>query len=174
MTVMGNAQIIIVEDEGIVASDLKRRLGQLGYDVKAIVSSGEEAIIQAKKCKPDLVLMDIVLKGSMDGITAANKIHALFNIPVVYLTAYADGETLKRVKISEPYGYLVKPFEERELIAAIEIALERHKNVLKLKEKEQHFRFFQPSSVHFELLRKYFPQIRHFFFFIIHIIIPHC
>jgi len=138
---MGNAQIIIVEDERIVASDLKRRLDQLGYDVKAIVSSGEEAITKAEKCKPDLVLMDIVLKGSMDGITAANKIHALFNIPVVYLTAYTDRETLKRVKVSEPYGYLVKPFEERELIAAIEIALERHKSVSKLKEKEQHFRF---------------------------------
>lgn len=138
---MGNAQIIIVEDERIVASDLKRRLDQLGYEVKAIVSSGEEAITKAEKCKPDLVLMDIVLKGSMDGITAANKIHALFNIPVVYLTAYTDRETLKRVKVSEPYGYLVKPFEERELIAAIEIALERHKSVSKLKEKEQHFRF---------------------------------
>lgn len=138
---MGNAQIIIVEDERIVASDLKRRLGQLGYDVKAIVSSGEEAIIKAEMCKPDLVLMDIVLKGGMDGITAADKIHTLFNIPVVYLTAYTDRETLKRVTISEPYGYLVKPFEERELIAAIEIALERHKTVSKLRDKEKHFRF---------------------------------
>ncbi len=138
---MPNSQILVVEDERIVASDIEKRLKRLGYRVLATVASGEEAIEKAHDTEPDLVLMDIVLKGGMDGISAADKIHALFNIPVIYLTAYADPDTLARVKKSEPYGYLIKPFEERELIAAIEIALERHRNVSKLKDKEKHFRF---------------------------------
>lgn len=138
---MPNAQILVVEDERIVATDIEKRLKKLGYHVLDIVTSGEEAIKKAHDTVPDLVLMDIVLKGGMDGISAADKIHTLFNIPVVYLTAYADSDTLARAKKSEPYGYLIKPFEERELIAAVEIALERHKNFTRLKEKEKHFRF---------------------------------
>jgi len=138
---MANAQILVVEDERIVASDIEKRLKKLGYNVLATVTSGEEAVDRAKKSLPDLVLMDIVLKGSMDGISAADKIHTLFNIPVIYLTAYADPDTLARAKKSEPYGYLIKPFEERELIAAVEIALERHRNYSRLKDKEKHFRF---------------------------------
>jgi diguanylate cyclase (GGDEF)-like protein/PAS domain S-box-containing protein len=138
---MSKAQILVVEDERIVASDIEKRLKKLGYNVLELVTSGEEAVEKAKNILPDLVLMDIVLKGGMDGISAADTIHTLLNIPVIFLTAYADPDTLSRAKKSEPYGYLIKPFEERELIAVIEIALERHRNVSKLKDKEKHFRF---------------------------------
>ncbi|HAD82436.1 MAG: hypothetical protein A2509_08650 [Candidatus Edwardsbacteria bacterium RIFOXYD12_FULL_50_11] len=138
---MSKAQILVVEDERIVASDIEKRLKMLGYNVLELATSGEEAVERAKTILPDLVLMDIVLKGGMDGISAADTIHTLLNIPVVFLTAYADPDTLSRAKKSEPYGYLIKPFEERELIAAIEIALEKHKKFSRLKDKEKHFRF---------------------------------
>lgn len=138
---MSKAQILIVEDERIVASDIEKRLNKLGYNVLESVTSGEEAVEKAKNVLPDLVLMDIVLKGGMDGISAADTIHTLLNIPVIFLTAYADPDTLSRAKKSEPYGYLIKPFEERELIAAIEIALEKHKKFSRLRDKEKHFRF---------------------------------
>jgi diguanylate cyclase (GGDEF)-like protein/PAS domain S-box-containing protein len=138
---MSKAQIMVVEDERIVASDLEKRLKKLGYTVPVLVTSGEEAVEKAKNVLPDLVLMDIVLRGGMDGISAADAIHTLLNIPVVFLTAYADPDTLFRAKKSEPYGYLIKPFEERELIAAIEIALEKHKKFSRLRDKEKHFRF---------------------------------
>jgi diguanylate cyclase (GGDEF)-like protein/PAS domain S-box-containing protein len=139
--IMNDTQILVVEDERIVASDIEKRLIKRGYQVSGIVGSGEEAVAKAQDESPDLVLMDIVLKGGMDGISAAKKIHAHFNIPVIFITAYADQETLAKAKKSEPYGYLIKPFEEGELIAAVEIALERHKSVSRLKEKEKHFRF---------------------------------
>lgn len=123
---MPNAKLLIVEDEEIVAFDIESTLKALGYAVPAIASSGEEAIAYAAEIQPDLVLMDIMLKGSMDGIEAANEIRSHFQIPVVYLTAYADLNTLERAKISEPFGYLLKPFEEKELQTVIEIALSRH------------------------------------------------
>lgn len=138
---IGGSQILVVEDEAIIAADIQRCLINLGYRVAAIAATGQEAIAQAKLNKPDLVLMDIILQGGMDGIHAAEKIHALFNIPVVYMTAYSDSDTITRAKRTEPYGYLVKPFESNELSAAVEIALERHKNISLLREKEKHFRF---------------------------------
>jgi PAS domain S-box-containing protein/putative nucleotidyltransferase with HDIG domain len=104
-----------------------------GYAVPAIASSGAEAIEKTKEIQPDLVLMDIVLKGEMDGIKASEKIHALFDIPVIFLTAYADESVLKKAKITGPYGYILKPFEERELHIAVEIALYKHKYENKLK-----------------------------------------
>ncbi len=138
---IGGSQILVVEDEAIIAADIQMRLVNLGYRVAAIAATGQEAIAQAKLNKPDLVLMDIILQGGMDGILAAEKIHALFNIPVVYMTAYSDPDTITRAKRTEPYGYLIKPFEANELSAAVEIALERHKNISLLREKEKHFRF---------------------------------
>jgi CheY-like chemotaxis protein len=99
----------------------------LDYEVPAVVASKEEAITFAATILPDLVLMDIMLQGSMDGIEAAQEIRSRFNIPVVYLTAYADSHTLQRAKITEPFGYVLKPFEEKELQTTIEIALGRHK-----------------------------------------------
>ena len=130
-------EILIVEDESIVAQDILNRLTQLGYTVSAVVSSGEEAVEKAKKMYPDLVLMDIVLKGGTDGIEAAETIRARLNIPVVYVTAYADKKTLQRAKITEPYGYLLKPFEDRELHTAIEMALYKHEMEKKVRESQQ-------------------------------------
>ncbi len=120
---MTKAKILVVEDEAIVAKDLQYRLKKFGYTVPAIASSGEEAINIAIEISPDLVLMDIKLKGSMDGIEAAEEIYKRLDIPVIYLTAYADENTLERAKITEPFGYLLKPFKERELQTNIEITL---------------------------------------------------
>ena len=116
---MTNAQILVVEDEGIIAKDIQNILKSMGYAVPAIASSGEGAIKKAAETFPDLVLMDIVLGGHMDGVEAAEQIRDRFDIPVVYLTAYADNKTLQRAKITEPYGYILKPFSERELHTTI-------------------------------------------------------
>lgn len=129
--------ILIVEDEGITAMDIKNRLENLGYNVPAIVSSGEDAVKKAKEVMPDLILMDIMLKGDMDGIEAAENIRSSLDIPILYLTAYSDDNTLKRAKITEPYGYILKPFSERELLVSIETALYKHKMEMKLKESEE-------------------------------------
>lgn len=123
---MASAKILVVEDEKIVAKDIINTLKRLGYFVTAAVSSGEEAIIKAGEAQPDLILMDIRLKGKMDGIEAAEEIRANYNIPVIYLTANADENTLQRAGLTEPFGYIVKPFEERDLHTTIEIALRRH------------------------------------------------
>ena len=120
------AKILIVEDEGIVAEEIRSRLKNKGYAVSGIVHTGEAAIQKAEELHPDLVLMDIRLKGEMGGIEAARKIQERFNIPVVYLTAYADDSTLQRAKATHPYGYVIKPFEENELHVAVEIALARN------------------------------------------------
>jgi len=120
-------RIFVVEDESIVAMDIRKTLQNLGYDVPAVVSSGQAAIEKAGKDRPDLVLMDIVLKGQMDGIEAAEQIHSRFNIPVVYLTAYADDKILKRAKATGPFGYIVKPFENKDLRMVIEMALYKAK-----------------------------------------------
>jgi PAS domain S-box-containing protein len=134
---MSEAKILIVEDEFITAKDIQNRLKNMGYDVPMVTGTGEDAVEKAEKLHPDLVMMDIMLKGTMDGIAAAEKIRTQFNIPVVFLTAYSDENTLARAKISEPFGYLLKPFEERELHTTIEMALYKHKMDKKLKESEQ-------------------------------------
>ena len=123
---MAKAQILVVEDEGIVAEEIRSRLESLKYKIPAVAFSGEEAIEKAEEIHPDLVLMDIKLKGSMDGVTAAEQIRARFSIPVVFVTAYADEETLRRAKMTEPYGYIMKPFKEEELHINIEVALYKH------------------------------------------------
>jgi signal transduction histidine kinase len=123
---MNSIKIMIVEDEQLVADDLRETLESLGYEVPALVASGEEAIIQAELIKPDLILMDIRLEGKMDGIGASMHIQSRFHIPVVYLTANADRATLERAKISQPFGYILKPFNEKILSTTIEIALSRH------------------------------------------------
>jgi CheY-like chemotaxis protein len=123
---MTEAKILVVEDENIVALEIKKRLQKLGYIVPGVASTGEDAISKAEGILPDLVLMDIMLKGEIDGIHAAGEIRKRFNIPVIYLTAYSDEETLQRAKLTEPYGYILKPFEENDLRTTIEIALYRH------------------------------------------------
>lgn len=136
---MHNAKILIVEDEGIEALDLQNRLIAQGYTVPDIAATGEEAVKKTEEASPDLVLMDIMLHGEVDGVTAAEQIRARFDIPVIYITAYADEDTLQRAKITEPYGYLVKPFRERELYVTIDMALYKHKMEKKLREREKWF-----------------------------------
>ena len=134
---MTKAEILIVEDDAVVARDIQNRLKALGFLAPAMVPSGEEAIERVKEHKPDLVLMDIMLRGKMDGIEAADQIRSQFNIPVVYVTAYADEDVLERAKVTEPFGYIIKPFEDRDLNTTIEIALFKHKMEKQLKESEE-------------------------------------
>lgn len=122
---MAAEKILVVEDERVVARDIEKRLKKLGYVVPASVATGEDAIAKVAELRPDLVLMDIRLKGPMDGLEAAEQIRTDYNTPVIYLTAYADEATLQRAKATEPFGYIVKPFDERDLHVAIEVALRR-------------------------------------------------
>ncbi len=137
---MEKTKILIVEDEGIIAKDIQHTLKQLGYTVPAIANSGEAAIEKAAQTRPDLVLMDIVLKGAMDGIEAATQIRDRFDIPIIFVTAYADEKMLKRARVTEPFGYLLKPFDERELHTNIQMALYKHRMESRLKESEHKFR----------------------------------
>lgn len=134
---MANQKIMVVEDEIIVAEDVAGRLKKLGYTVTAIATTGEEAILKAEETQPDLVLMDIVLEGNMDGITAAEKIRNNYHIPIVFLTAYADEETLHRAKLTDPFGYILKPFQQKDMHATIEIALHRHELETKMRQALQ-------------------------------------
>ncbi|WGS86944.1 EAL domain-containing protein [Methylomonas sp. UP202] len=136
---MQASKILIVEDEGIIAMDIRRQLEGFGYQVVATAFSGGQAITLANQHKPDLVMMDIVLKGEMDGISAAQAIVESLRIPVIFLTAYSDSATLARAKATGAYGYLIKPFRPDELHASIEVALYKHQLERKLKESEQWF-----------------------------------
>ncbi|MGL5194968.1 MAG: response regulator, partial [Chroococcales cyanobacterium] len=136
---MSNETILVVEDEGIVALDIQTILEDLGYQVPVAVASGEEAIEAAAHIQPDLVLMDIHLEGSIDGVTAAEQIRDRFNIPVVYLTAYSDEDTLQRAKLTTPFGYLIKPLESRSLKSTIDMAIYRHQIEQELKQSKEWF-----------------------------------
>ncbi len=129
-----NASILIVEDNNIVMLELKDRLEEIGYKVIDSAPSGLVAIQKAENFHPDLIMMDIRLKGEMDGIETAAEIKRELDIPVIYLTAHSDDDTLQRAKITEPYGYVIKPYEERELFSTIEMALYKHEMEKKLKE----------------------------------------
>lgn len=128
---MSKTSVLVVEDESIVAKDIQQSLTKLGYNVVGTVSTGEKAIALASELKPDIVLMDIMLKGVITGIDAAAEIKKTESIPVIFLTAYADEGTLERAKVTEPYGYIIKPFKEIDLHTSIEMALYKHR-----KEKE--------------------------------------
>jgi PAS domain S-box-containing protein len=130
-------KIMIVEDEAIVARDIQKSVEAMGHLVCAVASSGEEAIQKAGETRPDLALMDIVLKGEMDGVEAAGQVSARFKIPVIYLTAYDDDEILQRAKTTAPYAYLTKPFNDRELHIAIEMALYKSQMEAKVRKTEQ-------------------------------------
>jgi two-component system cell cycle sensor histidine kinase/response regulator CckA len=134
---MANAQILVVEDEGIVAKGIQMELQNMGYSVPAVASTGEEALRKTAETLPDLVLMDIALPGDMDGVETTQHIRERFHLPVVYLTAFADEHTLQRAKITEPFGYLLKPYEERELFTTIELALYKHRMERNLQETKQ-------------------------------------
>lgn len=136
---MGNVSLLVVEDEVIIAANLQSKLEDLGYSVLALAHSGEEALEKMAGHHPDLVLMDIQLAGEIDGIETAAHIRERFGIPVIFLTAYADEETLQRAKITEPFGYILKPFTIRELRANIEMALYKYQMERKLRESERWF-----------------------------------
>ena len=134
---MENKKIMIVEDESIVALHIESSLKKLGYSVPAIVVSGEEAIQKAEELHPDLILMDIILQGEINGIEATRQIQDRFDIPVVYVTAFGDESTLQQAKLTQPFGFILKPFKERELQIAMEIALYRHDMEAKLMKIER-------------------------------------
>jgi diguanylate cyclase (GGDEF)-like protein/PAS domain S-box-containing protein len=136
---MNNENILIVEDEKIIALDLQRRLERFGYSVVGMASDGQEAINLAAERRPDIILMDIMLAGDMDGIEAARRIRAQLGIPIIFLTAYTDEKTLERAKEVEPFGYILKPFKERELYTTIDIALYKNSIDNKLHKQERLF-----------------------------------
>ncbi len=130
---MKPTKILIVEDEIITARDISLKLQKLDYQVVGIADSGNVALEKVAEYEPDLVLMDIVLQGDIDGIEVAQQVRHSFNIPVIYLTAYVDQETLQRAKITEPFGYILKPFKGQELRTHIEIALYKHKSEIEIR-----------------------------------------
>lgn len=117
------AKILIVEDDSIIALTIQGRLKQFGYEIAGRASTGEDAIRKVKELKPDLVLMDIHLKGPMDGIQAAETVYGFYNVPVIYLTAFSDEKTLERAQNTSPFGYVIKPFSDDTLRTAIKMAL---------------------------------------------------
>ena len=121
------SRILIVEDEAIFAESLKDQLINLGYQVCGTAANGEDAMRIMENSEPDLVMMDITLEGQMDGVEVAGRIREKNEIPMIFLTAYSDNEILQRAKITEPFGYLIKPYKERELHTNIEVSLYRHR-----------------------------------------------
>lgn len=135
-----NARILIVEDESVIALDIKRRMERFGYEVASIAVTGEEALEKTLLLGPDLVLMDIMLPGEMDGIETAEALRSRTDIPVVYLTAHTDHATFLRSKSTMPYGYIVKPIRDIELHSAVETAIQRHRLERQVRESEARFR----------------------------------
>ena len=131
--------VMIVEDERIVAEELKRTLETMGYAVTGVASSSERAIALAVERSPDLVLMDIRIEGRQDGIDTANALRRRLQVPVIYLTAFADLDTIQRARKTEPYGYLVKPFSNQQLQGAIEMAVYKHEMERHVREHERRF-----------------------------------
>ena len=133
-------KIMVVDDEVAIGLQLEDRLSHMGYDVVGRASSGQAAIEMSKRFKPDLILMDIVMTGKLDGIAAAEIIKEELDIPVIFLTAYAEDEFIERAKYVEPFGYIVKPFQEREIKASIEVALYKKEMERRLCESEKRYR----------------------------------
>jgi signal transduction histidine kinase len=154
---MAAAKILIVEDESIIALDIQNSLTNSGYDVVAIADCAIAALDYAAQLRPDLVLMDIRIRGDRDGVQTAEAIRSEFALPVVYLTAHADENTLQRAKISGPFGYILKPFEDRELITTIEIALSRHQAEAAIRES-----LFKEQELH-ELKSRFVAVVSHEF-----------
>ena len=124
---MAHGRILIVEDQNITALDIRRTLQEFGYDPVGPVVSGKDAVMSALTNRPDVILMDIILKGPMDGIDTAQVIQSQYRCPVIYVTAHSDQSMLDRAKVTEPSGYILKPINEQELYVAIEMALYRHR-----------------------------------------------
>jgi len=137
---MKDFRVFIVEDEAIVADDIAESLRSFGYSVAGTAYSGETAVEKIAQARPDLVLMDIHLAGSMDGVETAAQIHTTSDVPIIYLTAYADRTLLERAKLTQPYGYIIKPYDERELQSVIEMACYKYGMDKKLKISEDRLR----------------------------------
>ncbi|MBE2212512.1 MAG: response regulator [Opitutaceae bacterium] len=137
---MGHNRVLIVEDERLVAEDLRDTLTQQGYDVAGLVATGEKAIDKVAEVDPDVVLMDIHLAGEMDGISAAREIRNRHGTPVVYLTAFSNDQTLTRARETDAFGFVVKPFQDRAVIAAIEMALGKREKDRARRQREELFR----------------------------------
>ncbi|MBX3629627.1 MAG: EAL domain-containing protein [Nitrosomonas sp.] len=133
-------KILIVEDEQIVALDLKRRLTKLGYQITGMAANGNKALALVKREQPNIVLMDIHIQGDADGVEVAAMMQKMHSIPVIYLTAYSEEKTLSRARETRPYGYLLKPFSDRELHVMIQISIERYERDMQITKNEQHFR----------------------------------
>ncbi len=166
---MGSATILIVEDEAIVAADLAGKLGQLGYEISGTSGYGEDAVRQARERRPDLVLMDIKLAGAMDGVEAAEIMHREFDLPVIFLTAHSDRATLDRAKITEPFGYMLKPFDDHGLETHIEMALYKHRAEAEKKRLEARNRQLQKA----ESLGRMAGAIAHHFNNKLHVVMGH-
>ena len=150
---MSKIRILIVEDERIIAEDIKVTLQKLNYEIAGIVATGEEAIVNAGELHPDIILMDILLETAMDGIEAAEKIQTKHDIPVIFLTAHADNKTLQRVTSSDFYGYILKPFKDKELHATINMAINKHNMERRIKESKERYKiiFKNIQDVYFEI-----------------------
>ncbi|MBN1572692.1 MAG: response regulator [Deltaproteobacteria bacterium] len=140
------SRILVVDDEVVISMQLEERLSSMGYDVVGRASSGKEAVDKAKKLSPDLILMDIVMPGEMDGIDASRIVKEDLDIPVIFLTAFADDENIMKAKETEPFGYIVKPFQERALKAAIEVALYNKHVGVQLRRSERKYRTILESA----------------------------
>jgi PAS domain S-box-containing protein len=137
---MPDTRVLIVEDQSVIAIDLKARLATLGYTVVATANTGQAAIQQAALTRPHVILVDIILRGEMDGVEAAAYIRERLDIPVIYLTAHSDEQVLQSARVAEPYGYILNPFEDREVVTAIEMTLYKHRMDMQLRESERRFR----------------------------------
>lgn len=139
-------KILVTEDESIVRKDIVTRLGKLGYDVVGTADTGQGAIDVAKEHTPELALMDIMLKGEMTGIEAAAEIKTFLDIPIIFLTAYSDDKTLAKAKITEPHGYLLKPFKEMDVKRTIELAIHKHKSEFEVKKENDFLKALNSAS----------------------------
>ena len=143
-----NARILLAEDDAIAARHLNHSLLRMGYHITGVVQTGEEVIKNVAENLPDIILMDITLGGKIDGICAVQKVHAQHDIPVIYITANSDNEVFERAKHTDPYAYLIKPFEIYQLQNAIEIAMFKHTLEIQLKESENRYRtIFEVSEI---------------------------
>ena len=135
---MNSLSIFIVEDEIITARSIAKNIKKFGYQLAGIATSGSEAILKILQTRPNLVLIDIFLdKNSIDGITVADKIQSYFEVPIIYLTAHSDRETLERAKITSPFGYILKPYSSKNLQIGIELALHKHQQDLQVIKREK-------------------------------------
>ena len=150
---MAQTNVLVVEDESIVSKDIQHSLKKLGYNVVGAAATGEQAVKLAVETQPDIILMDIMLKGEMNGIEAATQIRTETNIPVIFLTAYADESTLNKAKVTQPYSYIIKPFKEIDIHTSIEMALYKHKKEAEvLKERDLLFNLVEGQASGKDLL----------------------